>query len=371
MGVRCSPNAPMESNLRKCYVQDIFIGMSTNELIRGITHELAHVYTLSNSVTSTPVPLGVAHLYFYSLEVSGSPAACIPYELYADALTYLIHGSSDPLSATFTLCSGVTDSLIEEAVAVVRSAASGMIPSWFATTYNDSNGDPDLERVWALVSAIPGDNQRAAVVFQLRDAFGGYCDNQKATDAAFGSAVTRNPWNDGGCVPEAPGSVTATAVGGGKLAVSWQAPPDDGGSPIQGYRVQWKSGSQEYDSSREVVVRSLTDLRHTIGGLTNDESHTLRVLAYNQNGNGAAAETMATPTATDTTAPTLLAARVDEATLRLTWNEALDASSELTTTRVHGERWRHRSHHRPSVSLQQYRHIDVDLNSAGERQRDG
>ena len=305
--------------------------MNTNELMSGITHELAHVHTLSNGVTSTPVPLGVAHLYFYSLEVSGSPAACIPYEFYADALTYLVHGA--PIfSSYFTLCSGITDSLIEEAVAVVRSAVSGTIPSWFATTYNDSNGDPDLERVWALVRAIPGNNQRAAVVFQLRDAFGGYCDNQKATDAAFGSEVTRNPWNDGGCVPEAPGSVTATAVGGGTLTVSWQVPPDDGGSPIQGYRVQWKSGTQEYDSSRQAVVTSLTDLRHTIGGLTNDESHTLRVLAYNNNGDGAATEAMATPKATATTAPALLAARVDGATLRLTWSEALDQSSEPATS---------------------------------------
>ena len=124
MGVRCSPNAPMESNLRKCDESDIFFGMNTNELMSGITHELAHVHTLSNGVTSTPVPLGVAHLYFYSLEVSGSPAACIPDEFYADALTYLVHGA--PIfSSYFTLCSGITDSLIEEAVAVVRSAASG------------------------------------------------------------------------------------------------------------------------------------------------------------------------------------------------------------------------------------------------------
>ena len=205
------------------------------------------------------------------------------------------------------------------------------MPSWFADTYNDSNGDLELERVWVDIRAVPDSKWRSAAVFQLHEAFGGYCDNQKATESAFLSGATRNPWSDGGCVPEAPASMSATAIGSGKLAVSWEEPPDDGGSPINGYRVRWKSGTQEYDSFRQAVVTSLSDLRRTVSGLTNDESHTLRVLAYNHNGDGAATETMATPEATDTTAPALLTARVDGATLRLSWNEALDATSEPAT----------------------------------------
>ena len=329
MGVRCSPNAPMELNLRKCYVFQIFFGMSTIELIRGITHELAHVYTLSNGVTSAPVPLGVAHLYFASWEVREG-GGCYSHEYYADALANLIHG--DPVYPNFFVHCSIADSLIEEAVAVVRSAASGTMPSWFATTYNDSNGDPDLERVWALVRAMPGSDQRAAVVFQLRDAFGGYCDNQKATESAFLSVSTRNPWNDGGCVPDAPANVSATGVGNGKLTVSWQEPPDDGGSPITGYKVQWKSGLQEYESSRQAVVTNLSDLRRTISGLTNDVSHSIRMLAYNYNGDGASTEVTATPTATDTSAPTLLTARVERTVLRLNWREALDTSSKPATS---------------------------------------
>ena len=94
-------------------------------------------------------------------------------------------------------------------------------------------------------------------------------------------------------MPEAPSSVAATAVGSGKLTVSWQQPPGDGGSPIRGYNVQWKSGTQEYDSSRQAVVTDLTDLvqLQTINGLTNDQRHTIRVLADNDNGDGAATST--------------------------------------------------------------------------------
>ena len=225
-------------------------------------------------------------------------------------------------------CTLLTDTMRDQALDVVRSAATGEMPSWFADTYDDANGDPDLERVWVNVKAIRDNTDKIAAVFQLRNAFGGCCDNQKAAESALRSGVTRNPWSDGGCVPEAQRNVSATAIGSGKLAVSWQELPYDGGSPTEGYKVQWKSGTQEYDSSRQTVVTDLKDLQRTISGLTNDVSHTIRVLAYNHNGDGEVVETTPTPTATDTTVPALLTARTDHRSwVRLTWNEALDESS--------------------------------------------
>ncbi len=331
-----SPDYLVDSDLWRCDGWGIIVGRFDPHVIDVIIHELAHVYTLVNDVASTPAPVGIAHLYFLALVSpdgrEGPGSACNAIELYADGLLILTlgDGGRDP-SRYWRQCSAA-DTATEQALAVLGSAATGQMPSWFADTYNDSVGDPDLVRVWADVKVLSGLERQRAVVYQLRDAFGGYCDDSKATESAFADGVTRNPWNDGGCVPEAPADVGATAVGAGKLAVSWQEPPDDGGSPISGYKVQWKSGTQDYSSSREALVTNLTDLRRTISGLTNDESHTLRVLAYNDNGDGAAAETTATPTATDTTAPTLSAATVDRATLRLTWNEALDASSEPAST---------------------------------------
>ena len=326
--VECSPSRPMESNLRKCYATEVSAGKSSSRLIYLITHELAHVYTLANSVASTPGPLGAAYLYFDSLISPGGLGGlvCTPTELYADALLILTHGDPAREQTNYWKpCSVTTDAVTQQALAVVRSATQGDMPSWFADTYNDSDGDPDLERVWADVKALP-ELRRATVAFQLRDAFGGYCDNRKANASAFSTGTTRNPWSDGGCVPEPPESVAATATGSGRLTISWQEPPDDGGSPITGYKVQWRSGTQEYGSSRQAVVTSLSDLRRTISGLTNDESHTLRVLAYNHNGDGAASsEVTATPTATDTTAPARCSGHGSTATLvRLTWNEALD-----------------------------------------------
>ena len=337
--VECSINRPTAPRLRECYATWVGIERGYYNLIYGIIHELAHVYTLANSVTATSAPLGVAHLYFHDLVSPPGRGGqrCDPVELYADAVT-LVDDEDFASSATttyWTQCSLVPAAPSEQAFGVVRSATTGQMPSWFADTYNDSNGDPDLERVWADVKAIRDFRWRATVVFQLRDAFGGYCDDHQATASAFSDGVTRNPWRDGGCVPEAPTNAAATAAGSGKLTVSWQE-PYDGGWPIQGYKVQWKSGTQDYSSSRQAVVTHLSDpvLVNTISGLTNDESHTLRVLAYNQNGDGAAAEMTATPTATDATAPTLLLARLHEqhSWVRLIWNETLRVSSVPTST---------------------------------------
>ena len=237
-GVFISCFGPMESNLRKCHATSVGIERSDRNLIYGITHELAHVYTLANGVTTTPGPLAVAHLYFYSLGFGGRVNLCDPVELYIDVLMNLTHGDTARSRSTYwSQCTGTTNSVTEQALAVVRSATGGLMPSWFATTHNESNGDPDLERVWADVKAMPS-KWRTTAVFQLRDEFGGYCDNQKATASAFLSGLTRNPWSDGGCVPEAPTNVTASAVGDGKLTVSWQEPPVGGGSPIKGYKVR-------------------------------------------------------------------------------------------------------------------------------------
>ena len=339
--VLCNHRTP--SKLRECYAGWVSLSRSYRTLIYGIAHELAHVCTLANNVTATPGPLGVARLYFHVLTAGGSKGGppCTPIEIFADAVVIVTLGDRFVSSRSYWAgCSLTTDTVTEQALAVVRSALAGQMPSWFADTYNDSEGNPNLVRVWADVKAMSaatreGGGFRASVVFQLRDAFGGYCDNQKATDSAFGTGLTINPWRDGGCVPEAPVNVSATAVGSGKLTVSWPGPPlNDGGSPIEGYKLQWKSGTQDFSSSRQVVVTNLANIvqLQTISGLTNDESHSIRLLADNHNGDGVGAEVTATPTATDTTAPVLLLAQFEEYWVGLIWSEALDESSVPPST---------------------------------------
>ena len=132
--------------------------------------------------------------------------------------------------------------------------------------------------------------------------------------------------------PDAPGGLTAaTAVGReGELDVSWSAPASDGGAEVTGYKVQWKSGSEAWDgtasSSRQAAVSDPAVLSHRITGLTVGTAYTVRVMAVNVAGDGAATET--TATARDRVVPAFTDASVNGTTLTLTFSEALDANSK-------------------------------------------
>ena len=78
-------------------------------------------------------------------------------------------------------------------------------------------------------------------------------------------------------IPGPPRSLRVTA-GDGQLALSWVAPSDDGGLTINRYVVQWKSGTQQYDTSRQATP---TTTSQVIGQLTNGTPHFVRVRADN------------------------------------------------------------------------------------------
>ena len=327
-------------SLPSCYISMMIVTASVldgDEASKKwtILHELAHIYTLANGIATSPGPLAMAHLYFDSLGSS-----CAPSELYADIVASVTLGGSTTQASYWNRCGG---SNTAAALAVVRSALSGQTPSWFNSTYNNSDGNPDLEQVWAdlmaLDSGVNTGETRKTVAYQLRNQFGGYCHEENASQAIrvdyVSRAVTKNPWRDGGCVPGTPVSLTAALAGDGRVSVSWEAPASDGGSLLGGYRFQWKSGSEEYDDSRRGGVRFYSHdgaarpshVSETIGGLTNGVEHMIRVFGYNHNGDGAAAEVTVVPSATDAAAPELLSATVERARLTLTYNEALDENS--------------------------------------------
>ena len=93
--------------------------------------------------------------------------------------------------------------------------------------------------------------------------------------------------------PDAPPNVQAGS-GHQQLTVSWGA-PNDRGSAITEYRLQWKSPGQSFNSSRQrtIAAPSRTD---TIPSLINGTEYTVRVRATNASGNGPwSAEAKGTP----------------------------------------------------------------------------
>jgi hypothetical protein len=102
--------------------------------------------------------------------------------------------------------------------------------------------------------------------------------------------------------PGAPQNVTATA-GDSKVKVAWDAPADDGGSPITGYTVTASHNRSNFTASFGASATS-----GTIRGLVNGKDYTVTVVAKNANGPGPASAPVtvtldAAPPTTTTTAP--------------------------------------------------------------------
>ena len=78
-------------------------------------------------------------------------------------------------------------------------------------------------------------------------------------------------------IPSEPRGLRVTA-GDGQLSLTWAAPSDNGGLNINRYIVQWQSGNQQYDTTRQGTT---TTLSHTIQPLTDGTLYTVRVRADN------------------------------------------------------------------------------------------
>ncbi len=101
-------------------------------------------------------------------------------------------------------------------------------------------------------------------------------------------------------VPGVPRNLSAEA-GNAQVSVQWQAPADNGGSPITGYKVEHRvRGSGNWNDSGH----SGTGTSSTITGLTNGTEYGFRVAAVNQVGTGPSSDPVyATPMDPDAPEP--------------------------------------------------------------------
>ncbi len=282
-------------------------------------HEVAHSYTLSSDAAAAPAPIAVAHIYFSRLLSAEPSSYCTSEELYADVIEGLVAGGE---TGYWEACDRVPDSPTAEAEEVVKAALKGELPAWFDDTYR-RDGELDLESLWADMPTVSRYTSAQTVFAQMRNEFGGYCSSEQAYDSMFYTqGPVRNPWVDGGCVPQAPARLAASG-GDGRIDVCWTAPGYDGGRPVTGYVVQWKSETDEdYAADRQTAVTAGGNLSATVSGLDNGVAYSVRVLARNGHDDGddttsnddwgTAAETAATPRAGATVlAPTVPRSQVE------------------------------------------------------------
>ena len=181
---------------------DTLLGTAYNETF---VHELAHVYTMSNEVSSTPLALAATLLYFYVL--AGGVDFCLALEILADAVSTPMFSGERPGSSYWTSsywahCPHLPSEPTEEAVTIARDATSGQVPEWFDEVFRDEGGDWDYDNIWESVRSMNHLRATRLVVYMLRGSFGGYCDSHQVHEFLRREATTLDPaqpWIDGGC----------------------------------------------------------------------------------------------------------------------------------------------------------------------------
>ena len=259
-------------------------------------HELAHHFVMDYRVALKPGPVAAGWMFFEALN-SGD---CNIVEIYAEIAAYvtLKFVRDDPwkyIPIGASACSPVGYLPTTTSQTVVKSAIKGEMPQWLYDTYstNGTSDGLDLDQLWADVEETsiydPSYDHLVLMIspsqiaYGFRDSFGGYCSHAEAVRLlADDEAADLNPWVDGGCNTRRPRALEAAPGSNpGEIDIEWQRPFYQALPAISQYIVQWKSGSQSYDASRQATINAVASLSYTISGLTTGNQYSIRIAASN------------------------------------------------------------------------------------------
>ena len=188
------------------------IGSTAHHVAAIASHELGHIYTLSNDAPRNPLAVVAGHLYMLKIlesdptwrpgtQVSDQVRGeCSAAEIFADLAELLAMEQEGPHFGRIYVsqlgywkrCNpgGGGGQPSAEAIATARTSLSGQVPQWFYDTYQFANGSYDLDALWSDTQKLS--SSRHFVMHALRDHFGGYCGPDLDSYAG-------NPWRDDGC----------------------------------------------------------------------------------------------------------------------------------------------------------------------------
>ena len=188
----------------------------------------------------------------------------------------------------------VGQTLTVDTSAIADTDGLGMAVFTYQWIRSESSTDTDIADAtttsYTLASADVGKAIKVRVSF-TDDA--GHQESLTSTPTPLVVATVTN-------TPLAPISVEVSTSASKELVVSWEANPN--GQLPTGYKVQWKSGSEDYDASsdsaRQIVLTGADSLAYVITELINGTEYTIRVIAINGYGAGpASTETTGAPEA--------------------------------------------------------------------------
>jgi len=143
---------------------------------------------------------------------------------------------------------------------------------------------------------------------------------------------TQQPQN---IVPNPPTGLNVKAVSPTKINLFWNAPSNNGGPLVSGYKIEEKAGTGSY--SIVVANTGNTNTSYSRTGLTTGTAYTYRVSAINSVGTSSTSnEDSDTPTASSTamvpTPPSnLTATKISQTQINLAWVAPTDNGGELVT----------------------------------------
>ena len=177
--------------------------------------------------------------------------------------TALTVTEDDPAGAGYTV---VLDTLpmADVTVTVAGHAGTDLTPAPVSLTFTPSNWDAAQTVTVTAGDDVDTENDTVPLTHGAESTDGNY-NGVGIADVAV--TVTDNDLVQ----------VTGVAVepGNARLAVSWTAVGN-----ATGYKVQWKSGSEDYDATdRQATIASGSTTSHTITGLANATRYTVRVSA--------------------------------------------------------------------------------------------
>ena len=182
-------------------------------------------------------------------------------------------------------------------------------------------GGSDINGATSSTYTLTDDD--AGKTIKVKVSFTDDADNQEflTSDATDTVAATK---------PGVPGHLNVFPHDAEALDVYWEAPASDGGSDITGYKVQWKESADSWDTPADVSEETASGTIHTITELTDGVEYSVRVLAANGVGDSPpSVEKTGTPR--ETKAPEMVRPRLDGATLKVLYDEALDEGSAPPT----------------------------------------
>lgn len=308
-GVKVTWVAPTAATLDGAAITGYKVQYSTDATFAsGVTT----VALTGTGVTTTLANLSASTKYYVQVAaVTGAGTGA--YSPVVSAVTGSWAAPDAPAAPVATL-NGTTASL-----AWVAPANNGVAITGYTVTATPSNGLTITQSGTTPSATITGLTAGTNYTFHVT------ATNAAGTSAASPESNTVRPVS----VASAPTAVAASVTGLSTATVTWNAPADDGGSPITGYRVTASP------STGVSIVQNGTDTSAQVSGLTAGTSYIFSVVAINAAGSSPAAASASTLIATAPAAPAAPSATVTSgSSVNLAWAAAAANGSPISSYRV-------------------------------------